>query len=162
MRFQFRRTRSATAACAVLTLLVTGSLAGVGVTSTAATPTPDLPQGTIFTGFATELSDPEGFPPGMNVPCTPTGTHPYSVVLVAGTAANENVSWQALSPALADEGYCVYGFNYGATSISDGRFYGLGDIPTSAQTLATFVSAVQSTTHATFVPACSFVPPGIG
>jgi hypothetical protein len=42
----------------------------------------------------------------MNVPCTPTGTHPYPVVLVAGTAANENVSWRALSPALADEGYC--------------------------------------------------------
>jgi triacylglycerol esterase/lipase EstA (alpha/beta hydrolase family) len=149
MRFQFRRTRTLmTAVCAVLTLVVTGSLAGVGATSAGATPLPDLPQGTIFTGFATELSDPGGFPPGMNVPCTPTGAHPFPVVLVAGTGANENVSWQALSPALADEGYCVYGFNYGATSISDGRFYGLGDIPTSAQTLATFVSGVLSTTHA--------------
>jgi len=87
-------------------------------------------------GLATEFSDPGGFPPGMNVPCTLTDAHPFPVVLVAGTGANENVSWQALSPALADEGYCVYGFNYGATSVSDGRFYGLGDIPTSAQTLA--------------------------
>ena len=139
------------AACAVLTLVVTGSLAGVGAASAGAAPAPDLPQGTIFTGFGTELSDPGGFPPGMNVPCTPTGAHPFPVVLVAGTGANENVSWQALSPALADEGYCVYGFNYGATSISGGRFYGLGDIPTSAHTLAAFVSGVLSTTHATKV-----------
>jgi triacylglycerol esterase/lipase EstA (alpha/beta hydrolase family) len=132
-----------TAACAALALLV--SLATVGPAGAA---TPDLPQGTIFTGLATELTDPGGMPPGTNVPCTVTRAHPFPVVLVAGTAANENVSWQALSPALADEGYCVYGFNYGATSITDGRFYGLGDIPTSAQSLAAFVSSVLAQTHA--------------
>ncbi len=109
---------------------------------------PDLPQGTILDGFATELTDPGGSPSGMNVPCTPTRAHPFPVVLVAGTAGNENVSWQSLSPALADEGYCVYGFNYGATSVTDGRFYGLGDIPTSARELASFVNAVLATTHA--------------
>jgi triacylglycerol esterase/lipase EstA (alpha/beta hydrolase family) len=113
--------------------------------------TPDLPQGTILNGLATELTDPGGSPPGMNVPCTLTSAHPYPVVLVAGTIANENVSWQALSPALADEGYCVYGFNYGATPITAGRFFGLGDIPTSAQALATFVSGVLSSTHASKV-----------
>src|ERR1700722_11433312 len=119
MRFQFRRTRTVlTAACAVLALVVTGSSAGVGAASAGATTGPALAQGTIFSGFATELSDPGGFPPGMNVPCTPTGAHPFPVVLVAGTGGNENVSWQALSPALADEGYCVYGFNYRPTSIS--------------------------------------------
>ena len=59
-------------------------MAGVGAARAGATPVPDLPQGTIFTGFATELSDPGGFPPGMNVPCTPTGAHPFPVVLVAG------------------------------------------------------------------------------
>jgi triacylglycerol esterase/lipase EstA (alpha/beta hydrolase family) len=132
---------------AAVALLLTASALGTGV-SGAATPPPNLPQGTIFTGFATELTDPGGYPPGMNVPCTLTGAHPFPVVLVAGTIANENVSWQALSPALADEGYCVYGFNYGATSATNGRFYGLGDIPTSAQTLATFVANVLSTTHA--------------
>jgi triacylglycerol esterase/lipase EstA (alpha/beta hydrolase family) len=132
-----------TAACAALALLV--SLATVGPAGAA---TPDLPQGTIFTGLATELTDPGGMPPGTNVPCTVTRAHPFPVVLVAGTAANENVSWQALSPALTDEGYCVYGFNYGARSITDGRFYGLGDIPTSAQSLAAFVSSVLAQTHA--------------
>jgi triacylglycerol esterase/lipase EstA (alpha/beta hydrolase family) len=135
-----------TAGCGALALLAL--IASVSVEGASGATTPDLPQGTIFTGFATELTDPGGMPPGMNVPCTLTSAHPYPVVLVAGTAANENVSWQALSPALADEGYCVYGFNYGATAISDGRFFGLGDIPTSAQTLATFVSSVLASTHA--------------
>ena len=133
----------AAAACAALALLVPLSFVGpAGAT------TPDLPQGTILDGFASELTDPGGSPPGMNVPCTPTRAHPYPVVLVAGTAGNENVSWQSLSPALADEGYCVYGFNYGSTSITDGRFYGLGDIPKSAQELATFVKGVLADTHA--------------
>jgi triacylglycerol esterase/lipase EstA (alpha/beta hydrolase family) len=135
-----------TAGCGALALLAL--IASVSVAGASGATTPDLPQGTIFTGFATELTDPGGMPPGMNVPCTLTSAHPYPVVLVAGTAANENVSWQALSPALADEGYCVYGFNYGATAISDGRFFGLGDIPSSAQTLATFVSSVLASTHA--------------
>jgi triacylglycerol esterase/lipase EstA (alpha/beta hydrolase family) len=134
------------AACVALATLV--SIAWVSVAGATGTAKPDLPQGTIFTGFATELTDPGGMPPGMNVPCTLTSSHPFPVVLVAGTAANENVSWQALSPALADEGYCVYGVNYGATAISEGRFDGLGDIPTSAQTLATFISGVLESTHA--------------
>jgi triacylglycerol esterase/lipase EstA (alpha/beta hydrolase family) len=126
------------------------TVAGPAV-ATAGAATPDLPQGTILNGFATELTNPGGSPPGMNVPCTLTSAHPYPVVLVAGTIANENVSWQSLSPALADEGYCVYGFNYGATPITDGRFYGLGDIPTSAQTLATFVNGVLASTGASKV-----------
>jgi len=51
MRFQFGRTRTwMTAACAVLTLVVTGSVVGVGAASAGAA-APDLPQGTIFTGF---------------------------------------------------------------------------------------------------------------
>jgi triacylglycerol esterase/lipase EstA (alpha/beta hydrolase family) len=131
-------------------LALATSMAGLAVVAAGAA-TPDLPQGTILNGFATEFSDPGGSPPGMNVPCTLTSAHPYPVVLVAGTIANENVSWQALSPALADEGYCVYGFNYGATPITAGRFYGLGDIPTSAQTLAAFVNGVLASTGASKV-----------
>jgi triacylglycerol esterase/lipase EstA (alpha/beta hydrolase family) len=126
------------------------TMAGPAV-ATAGAATPDLPQGTILNGFATELTDPGGSPPGMNVPCALTSAHPYPVVLVAGTIANENVSWQALSPALVDEGYCVYGFNYGATPITAGRFFGLGDIPTSAQALATFVDGVLASTGASKV-----------
>jgi triacylglycerol esterase/lipase EstA (alpha/beta hydrolase family) len=138
------------AACAALSLSMMGALSEVGTAgaTTAPATAPDLPQGTIFTGFQTELSDPGGSPPGMNVPCTLTATHPFPVVLVAGTAANENVSWQALSPALADEGYCVYGFNYGATPATATRFYGLGDIPTSAAALKSFVNGVLTKTHA--------------
>lgn len=36
-------------------------------------------------------------------------------MLVHGTLANEEFSWQALSPMLANAGYCVCSFNYGAT-----------------------------------------------
>jgi triacylglycerol esterase/lipase EstA (alpha/beta hydrolase family) len=138
------------AAGVAVALLLIASALGAGA-SGAASPSPDLPQGTILNGLATELTNPGGAPPGMNVPCTLTSAHPFPVVLVAGTIANENVSWQSLSPALADEGYCVYGFNFGATPITNGRFFGLGDIPTSAQALATFVSAVLSLTHASKV-----------
>ena len=143
MQHRSRLLAMVSAACAVFSLLLT-----INWFSVAGATNPNLPQGTILTGFATELSNPGGSPPGMNVPCDVSRSHPYPVVLVAGTAGNENVSWQALSPALADEGYCVYGFNYGPTGITANRFYGLGDIPSSAKSLATFVKGVLAATHA--------------
>ena len=72
-------------------------------------------------------------PPGSNNwSCKPSAAHPYPVILVHGTLANEAFSWQALSPMLANAGYCVYAFNYGANSSSLGRFYALTDIGASA------------------------------
>jgi triacylglycerol esterase/lipase EstA (alpha/beta hydrolase family) len=110
------------------------------------------PVGTIGQGFATEIFNPGGMPAGMNLwNCKPTAAHPYPVILVHGTLANENFSWQALSPELANAGYCVYGFNYGADGSTLGRFYGLTDIAQSAGQLSSFVNQVLAATGASQV-----------
>jgi triacylglycerol esterase/lipase EstA (alpha/beta hydrolase family) len=58
-----------------------------------------------------------------------------------------NNNWRAASPLLADNGYCVFAFNYGGvTPASD--IQGTGDIAASAQQLAAFVSQVLAATGA--------------
>jgi hypothetical protein len=96
-------------------------------------------------GIATELGpDDSGMPPGVvNGPCTPAPSHPYPVVLVHGTFANENFSWQTLAPLLSNAGYCVFGLNYGATSwtaASGDRYYGIDYVEHSAQELESFIT----------------------
>jgi triacylglycerol esterase/lipase EstA (alpha/beta hydrolase family) len=87
-------------------------------------------------------------PPGANVPgCRLTPAHPYPVILVNGTFANQDDNWQAASPLLANHGYCVFSFNYGGASPTD-FVQGTGDIAASAQQLATFVSQVLAETGA--------------
>jgi triacylglycerol esterase/lipase EstA (alpha/beta hydrolase family) len=144
-----RRTLSALVAVVGTICLVAGlstpAVAGAATTK-------PLPVGNILGGFATEIFSPGSMPPGSNVPgCTPSAQHPYPVVLVHGTLANEAFSWQALSPELANAGYCVYAFNYGATSLTLGHFYGLADIAASAAQLSTFVNQVLATTGASKV-----------
>jgi hypothetical protein len=85
-------------------------------------------------------------PPGAdNWSCRPSATHPYPVVLVNGTFANEDDNWQALSPLLANNGYCVYTFNYGGPPLL-GTLYAVGDIGTSAGELGSFVNQVLAST----------------
>ena len=87
-------------------------------------------------------------PPGANNWfCRPTAQHPYPVVLVHGTLANMNDSWQAASPVLANHGYCVFALNYGGVSPAS-DFQGTGDIAASAQQLASFVNQVLAATGA--------------
>lgn len=132
-------------ACAVC--LVTG-IATTSTAAAAATTTP-LPIGTILTGLATEITSPTSMPPGSdNWGCHVSAEHPYPVVLVHGTVANQALSWQALSPMLANAGYCVYGFNYGATSLTFGHVFGLAPIAQSAAQLSSFVSRVLAATGA--------------
>jgi pimeloyl-ACP methyl ester carboxylesterase len=89
---------------------------------------------------------------GANVPCTPSAAHPYPVVLVHGTLADMASNWVTLAPLLANLGYCVYALNYGDTDASaGGRIEGLGDIPTSAQQLSSFVDRVLAETGASQV-----------
>jgi len=90
-------------------------------------------------------------PPGANVPCTLTAAHPYPVILVHGTFENQYFNWLELAPTLANAGYCVYTFNYGANSNTNGVFYGLGDIAQSAAQLQTEVNTVMQETGATKV-----------
>ena len=109
----------------------------------------NLRVGTIWDGVSAELLAPTSMPPGSNDwSCHPSAAHPNPVILVHGTLANEAFSWQALSPMLANAGYCVYGFNYGATSTTLGHFFGMADIAQSAGELSGFVTKVLAATGA--------------
>ncbi len=107
--------------------------------------------GTITQAVTDGLLSPNSPPPGANLSsCTLTSAHPYPVILVHATFANEMLNWEALAPTLANAGYCVYTFDYGQTSASS-IFYGLGDIAQSAATLSTEVNSVLSETGASQV-----------
>jgi dipeptidyl aminopeptidase/acylaminoacyl peptidase len=57
-----------------------------------------------------------------------------TVILVHGTFGDMSNSWQALSPVLFDNGYCVFALNYGDHNGSGTTFgvYGVGEISQSA------------------------------
>jgi pimeloyl-ACP methyl ester carboxylesterase len=53
-------------------------------------------------------------PPGANDwSCRPTARRPVPVVLVHGTFGDMTVSWNALSPLLKADGFCVFALDYG-------------------------------------------------
>src|ERR1700733_14299879 len=113
---------------------------------------PRLPVNYDFIAGATATAlAPDTPPPGANNwSCQLTTAHPYPVILVHGTFANMDDNWQAASPLLADNGYCVYAFNYGGTS-SASPIQGIGDIAASAAQLESFVVAVLAATGASKV-----------
>jgi pimeloyl-ACP methyl ester carboxylesterase len=90
---------------------------------------------------------------GGNNNCKPSAAHPYPVVLVHGTFADEGSNWVTLAPLLYNNGYCVYAFNYGETILSGllGSIDGLGSIEHSAEELSSFVSKVLNKTGASKV-----------
>jgi triacylglycerol esterase/lipase EstA (alpha/beta hydrolase family) len=98
-------------------------------------------------------SHPTKSPPGSNDwACKPTAAHPRPVVLVHGTFANRAGSWQAISPQLHNEGYCVFALNYGSYRGSGALgIYGTGDIRRSARKLGRYVDRVLAATGATEV-----------
>ena len=83
------------------------------------------------TALAVSAANPGGTPAGANVPCTPSAAHPRPVVLVNGTFANQIISWNAFSPLLKNNGYCVYTFNYGGPLIL-GQIGSYGPVAASA------------------------------
>jgi pimeloyl-ACP methyl ester carboxylesterase len=90
---------------------------------------------------------PETSPPGANdFSCVPSAEHPDPVVLVHGTFENAFDNWVQLSSDLAADGYCVYALNYGG--LPGVAVKGVGDIPTSAGQLSTFVDGVLTATGA--------------
>jgi len=95
-------------------------------------------------------ASPTASPPGANNwSCKPSAEHPYPVVLVHGTFADMSDSWQALSPLLYDNGYCVFALNYGSYNGSGSiGVYATGKIEDSAAQLKTFVNRVLGATHA--------------
>ena len=93
---------------------------------------------------------PTASPPGANDwSCEPSAAHPQPVVLVHGTFADMSNSWQAISPLLHNDGYCVFALNYGSYEGSgEIGVYGVGDIPESALQLSAFVDRVLAATGA--------------
>ncbi len=133
-------------------VLAAGVTALVGMLALAAGASAQLP--VIYNspyGFA-HISATASPPGANNFSCRPTAAHPRPVILVHGTSEDMADNWQALSPLLVNNGYCVFAFNYGSYAGS-GQIgvYGIGDIPTSASQLASFVGQVLTSTGATQV-----------
>ncbi len=90
-----------------------------------------------------------GQPPvgANNFACRPSADHPDPVVLVHGTFGNMTDSWEALSPLLANNGYCVFALNYGG-SFAGNPIQATRDIAASASQLSAFVDRVRAATGA--------------
>jgi triacylglycerol esterase/lipase EstA (alpha/beta hydrolase family) len=101
-----------------------------------------------LTGYA--HAGPTASPPGSNSPgCRPSRRHPRPVILVHGTFMDMSGTWQALSPLLADSGYCVFALNYGSSNNSGQLgIYATGEIKRSAEELSSFVDRVLGETGA--------------
>ena len=132
----------------VIGLAVTASLTVLGsAASASAASYPVAPN--ILVGAAKALPNPAAPPPGANPVACHSIAHPYPVVLVNGTFANQEDDFGALAPTLANSGYCVYTFAYGAPASQ--FVQSVGPIAPSAQTLAGYVQQVLRSTGATKV-----------
>jgi triacylglycerol esterase/lipase EstA (alpha/beta hydrolase family) len=126
------------AICACICVLAIGS-----ASASAALKVPlSFPQAQIES-LATGAAAPAG---SNDWNCKPSAAHPKPIVLVHGTVENQRSNWNAISPALKNDGYCVFSFNYGAGSFTVGQFYGLAAISSSAAELKTFVDKVLAAT----------------
>ena len=94
----------------IMLLAMLASLALAVASSSAQAQLPVIYNGAL--GFA--HASPTASPPGANNwSCKPSAAHPRPVVLVHGTFEDMADNWQALSPLLYDNGYCVFALNYG-------------------------------------------------
>jgi triacylglycerol esterase/lipase EstA (alpha/beta hydrolase family) len=130
-----------------MTILVAVAMAVLGIGAGSAQA--DLP--VIYNGvLGYAHTSPTASPPGANDwSCKPSAAHPRPVVLVHGTFADMSNSWQAISPLLKNNGYCVFALNYGSYNGSGAiGVYGVGDIAASAGELNAFVDKVRAATGA--------------
>ncbi|MGC4964190.1 esterase/lipase family protein [Gordonia sp. DT101] len=101
----------------------------------------------IAAALATGTFDADTPAPGVDKPHCRSTNHPVPVVLVHGTMTNQNASWQAIGPELANNGYCVYSTTVGRLPYSNG-FGGVDKLENSATELAAFVTKVRKWTGA--------------
>ncbi|HWE10856.1 MAG TPA: alpha/beta fold hydrolase [Solirubrobacteraceae bacterium] len=132
-----------------LVVVAAGVCFGVCAAAAGAAPLPVIYNSAY--GFA--HASPTASPPGANNwSCKATAAHPYPVILVHGTFEDMADNWQALSPLLYDNGYCVFALNYGSYNGSGAiGIYGTGPIQNSAGQLANFVTRVLNATGASRV-----------
>jgi triacylglycerol esterase/lipase EstA (alpha/beta hydrolase family) len=123
------------------------ALAGLAIAAgPAAAELPVIYNGVL--GYA-HVSSNESPPGANNWSCKPSAAHPRPVVLVHGTFIDMSASWQALSPLLVNDGYCVFALNYGSSNGSGALgVYATGEIPASAEELSSFVNRVLAATGA--------------
>ncbi|RHW26464.1 alpha/beta fold hydrolase [Nocardioides immobilis] len=138
-------------ATAALTLLAL--VAGVAAAPSGLAKDGDLPVNYNFlVGAIAAGAHVDADPPGGNDwSCRPTAAHPRPVVLVHGTLGNKNTNWQAYSPLLANNGYCVFSLTYGVapgTPLPANQLGGMMRMQDSAQQLKTFVARVLRATGA--------------
>jgi triacylglycerol esterase/lipase EstA (alpha/beta hydrolase family) len=128
--------------------LAVAALASFALASPAAAAAP-YPVNYSFTAGIAYTVTHYGQPPlgANNWSCRPSAAHPDPVVLVHGTFGNMTDSWEALSPLLANAGYCVYALNYGGSTASN-PIQATGPIETSAAQLSAFVDKVLASTGA--------------
>jgi triacylglycerol esterase/lipase EstA (alpha/beta hydrolase family) len=127
------------------TIAALAVLAGSGAAASAAQ-LPVIYNGVL--GYA--QASPTASPPGANDwSCKPSAAHPRPVILVHGTFVDMSNDWQALSPLLYDNGYCVFALDYGSSNGSGQLgIYATGEISKSAEQLASFVNQVLAATGA--------------
>ena len=133
-------------------ILAVGALALLGIATSAGSASAQLP--VVYNGIAgyAHVSATAAPPGANNWSCRPSAAHPRPVVLVHGTFADMSDSWQALSPLLANNGYCVFALNYGSNAGSGALgIYAVGDIKRSAGQLSSFIDQVRSATGASRV-----------
>ncbi|MDT0309597.1 alpha/beta fold hydrolase [Streptomyces sp. DSM 44917] len=105
--------------------------------------------GDVNLGLRNYLLSPGAVTGANDWECEPSAEHPEPVVLVHATAFNLGSNFARLAPTLANEGRCVYAFNYGMGSFSMfGRVGGLTGITRSSQALDAFVDRVLTSTGA--------------
>jgi pimeloyl-ACP methyl ester carboxylesterase len=123
-----------------LAALIWGYIAPAG----AAPPNYPVPN-SYFAGLQAQVARPGQAPPGSNDwSCRPTSEHPEPVILLHGFVSTSALTWQTLSPSLANQGYCVFALDYGVI----GGVGGLAPVERSAAQLGQFVRRVLGATGA--------------
>jgi len=118
----------------------------IGAGAAQAEQLPVLYNGILGYAHASSFASPPG---SNNFSCKPSRAHPRPVILVHGTFADMSDSWQALSPLLRNNGYCVFALNYGSYAGSGLLgIYATGVIAQSAEELSSFVKRVRQATGA--------------
>lgn len=134
------------------TAIATSAAFAVTGTATAAADPIGPAQSGFYPALAYSLAHPTALPPGMNDwSCKPSVAHPNPVVLVQGTWSSRYDSFAALAPALAQQGFCVFGENLGASDAAAGQIPGVyltGPVKDSARGLGQEVDKVLAATGA--------------